>query len=46
MTTCPHCQTTLEGVDARSTRVRDEPETVRYVLCPDCHNLVAGSNGY
>jgi hypothetical protein len=44
MTTCPYCQRALEGVGSNSTRASDEPEPARYVLCPDCHNLVAGSS--
>lgn len=44
MTTCPYCQTALDGVGESPARGRDEPETTRYVLCPDCHTLVAGDD--
>lgn len=44
MTTCPRCQTVLDGVDEPLTDGGEQSETVRYVLCPDCNQLVAGSN--
>lgn len=44
MTTCPYCQTALDGVGTGAPRADEDAETARYVLCPDCHNLVAGTN--
>lgn len=44
MTRCPHCQTVLDGASEPSGTAADDSEAVRYVLCPDCHSLVAGAN--
>ena len=44
MTTCPYCQTALDGIGNGSPRANEDAEIARYVLCPNCHNLVAGTN--
>lgn len=42
MTTCPYCQHAIERVAVTDGGDADS-DAARYVLCPGCHNLVAGA---